>query len=194
MKLALATLTALALASCATSRATHRSYSAGTTPDPRFERFLALEGDWYAVDEDGEPTDQLMTSYEVTAGGSAVLERVFPGSPSEMVTLYHLDNGQLMLTHYCAAGNQPTMRALPCESRPPGVEEEVFFHCAGGTNMRSEEDGHMHDATFRFLGPERFEAIWVYHEGGKQPEEVHMDLVRLQTLGYWEGATDADAE
>jgi len=32
------------------------------------------------------------------------------GKPVEMTTLYYLDGDQVKLTHYCMAGNQPTMR------------------------------------------------------------------------------------
>jgi len=43
-------------------------------------------------------------------GGTAVLERfTHPGSggPQTMLTVYHLDGDDLLLTHYCVAGNQP---------------------------------------------------------------------------------------
>ena len=85
-------------------------------PAPRapaaLERFKALAGEWVAA-EDGEMTKKgdLVARYAVTAGGSAVVETVFPGSPHEMVTVYHADGPDLVLTHYCVEGNQPRMRA-----------------------------------------------------------------------------------
>ena len=47
--------------------------------------------------------------YSVIAAGSAVHEHMFPGGPHEMVTVYHLDGPDLLLTHYCAAGNKKLM-------------------------------------------------------------------------------------
>jgi len=49
----------------------------------------------------------------LTSGGTAVLEKfhmVENGKPVEMTTLYYLDDDQVKLTHYCMAGNRPTMR------------------------------------------------------------------------------------
>ena len=60
-----------------------------------------LEGTWVAADENGEPTDTVMTTYSITAGGNAVLEVLFPGTDHEMISLYYLDGEQLMMSHFC---------------------------------------------------------------------------------------------
>ena len=44
-----------------------------------------------------------------TGGGSAVTETLFPGTAHEMMSVYHMDGDDLVLTHYCAGGNQPRM-------------------------------------------------------------------------------------
>src|SRR5688500_4572531 len=94
-----------------------------------FERIKKLTGDWVEVDEKtGKET--VMLRYRVIAGGSAVEEIIMPGEPHEMVTVYHLDGSSLMLTHYCAVGNQPRMKATAA-STPAKIE----FKCVG----RSEE-------------------------------------------------------
>ncbi len=36
---------------------------------------------------------------------------MFPGDAHEMTNVYHMDGGSMLLTHYCAVGNQPRMRA-----------------------------------------------------------------------------------
>ncbi|MGH7152138.1 MAG: hypothetical protein ACREIU_15640, partial [Planctomycetota bacterium] len=66
------------------------------------ERIKALAGEWVQVGEDGKPTTEVISSYRVTAAGSAVVETLFPGSDDEMVTVYHMDGESLMLTHYCS--------------------------------------------------------------------------------------------
>ena len=77
----------------------------------QLERLKALAGTWVAADKDGKPTDQVVSVIKVTAAGSAVQETLFPGQPHEMVSIYHLDKGDLVMTHYCALGNQPRMKA-----------------------------------------------------------------------------------
>ena len=56
--------------------------------DEAFDRFKALAGDWVSA-EDGEMVKkgQLVASYHVTGGGSAVVEELFAGSPHAMTTV-----------------------------------------------------------------------------------------------------------
>src|SRR5438046_4656323 len=80
---------------------------------PNLERLKKLAGTWVAADKDGKPTDQVVSVIKVTAGGSAVQETLFPGQPQEMVSIYHKDGADLVMTHYCMLGNQPRMKADP---------------------------------------------------------------------------------
>jgi hypothetical protein len=43
------------------------------------EKMKKLAGTWLMADQDGKPTDQVMSIIKVTAGGSAVQETIFPG-------------------------------------------------------------------------------------------------------------------
>ena len=84
-----------------------------------------------------------------------VMERLFEGQPHEMVTMYHLDGDELVLTHYCAMGNQPHM-ALQSES----TAERLVFDFVSGGNMASTNDMHMHSGAIRFLNTNQLEAFW----------------------------------
>src|SRR5262245_32281969 len=79
----------------------------------RFAALKGLVGDWVVLGKDGKPTDAIVSSFRVTAGGNTVQETLFPGTDKEMVTMYHLDGEDLVLTHYCMLGNQPRLRAEP---------------------------------------------------------------------------------
>src|SRR5215831_13606332 len=77
------------------------------------EKMKKLAGTWVAADKDGKPTDEVVSVIKVTAGGSAVQETLFPGQDKEMLSVYHLDGADLVMTHYCMLGNQPKMKADP---------------------------------------------------------------------------------
>ena len=67
-----------------------------------------------------------------------MVEVLFPGSEHEMVTVYHQDGDDLLLTHYCSARNQPRMKCNG-EAEP----NLLRFEFVDATNMRSTNDPHM---------------------------------------------------
>jgi len=128
------------------------------------ERMKGLAGHWRGnvTTEDGPPAEVV---YTVTAGGSAVEEKLFPGTPHEMVSMYHLDGGDLVLTHYCAMGNQPRMRLV---SASEGNPAQLRFDFAGGTNVDPAKDMHMHAGLITLRGADRLDAEWAVWDKGKQ--------------------------
>jgi hypothetical protein len=137
------------------------------------ERFKTLAGEWVAA-EDGDMVKKgdLVARYAVTASGSAVVETVFPGSEHEMVTVYHADGPDLVLTHYCMEGNQPRMRAR-------GAQGSRFeFAYDGGTNIDPKRDRHMHSATFDLASADEIRSEWSELAEGKPVFVARMHLVR----------------
>src|SRR5262249_18390257 len=114
-----------------------------------------------------------IVSYKVTAGGSAVLETLFGGTPHEMLTTYYLDGDDLALTHYCMLHNRPHM----CAERQAN-QDKLIFKCKEGAKIGSED--HMHQVTFTFIDANHFKTEWVMYKGGK-PDSAHsFDLKRKQ--------------
>ena len=140
---------------------------------PTFEQLKKLSGTWVEADEDGNPTEKVVSIVRVTAGGSAVQETLFPGEPMEMVSVYHLDKGDLLMTHYCVLGNQPRMKADPAS--PPN---QIRWKFAGGTNLDPAKDTHMHAATVTFVDDDHIEIEGEAWEGGK-PSAEHCGLMKL---------------
>ena len=137
------------------------------------ERFKTLAGEWVAA-EDGDMVKKgdLVARYAVTASGTAVVETVFPGSEHEMVTVYHADGPDLVLTHYCMEGNQPRMRAR-------GAQGSRFeFAYDGGTNIDPKRDRHMHSATFDLASANEIRSEWSELAEGKPVFVARMHLVR----------------
>ena len=139
-----------------------------------FEHFKALEGEWQAKNAKGEI---IPMSYEVVANGSAVLER-FGGEEDShyrsMLTVYHLEGDDLVLTHYCMAGNQPKMRALAYDPE----SGEVHFEMVDATGLDDPAEGHMHKAVFRFTEADRHESDWTFQEGGQESFTETMTMSR----------------
>ena len=163
---------ALLIAPCilAAAKADDTPTSAGAA---RFEAIKKLAGDWVEAGQDGKPTDKLVSSFRVTAAGTAVEETIFPGTGHEMVTMYHLDGPDLVLTHYCMLGNQPRMRAEAGASA-----NQIRFKFTGATNLKSANDNHMHEATFTIAGDDRLQAEWVACKDGAACHKVAFDLIR----------------
>ena len=146
---------------------------APAAPHPGLERLKKLAGTWVAADKDGKPTDQVVSVIRVTAAGSAVQETLFPGQPHEMVSVYHRDGADLVMTHYCCLGNQPRMKADP--NSPPN---QIRFLFAGGTNLDPAKDMHMHEGTLTFIDDDHIEFSGVAWANGK-PCEDHCPTMKL---------------
>lgn len=140
-----------------------------------FDKFKAMAGEWEVAHTNSDhamPGGSI--TYKVTAGGAAVEETVFHGTPHEMVTMYYVDNdGGLCLTHYCVLGNRPHMRALPQTSA-----DTVVFKCRHEDNAAIESEDHMHQATFTFVDADHVKSEWVLYKDGKADSSHALTLVR----------------
>src|SRR6058998_3249534 len=76
---------------------------------PEFERLKTLVGTWQGKTDIGQGPIDMTVQYRLLAGGSVLEERVFAGTPNEMVTMYYDKAGKLAMTHYCMFGNRPGM-------------------------------------------------------------------------------------
>ncbi len=165
------TIVALLLAVAAGLTAAAGQATDGASP---LDRIKVLEGDWVsAADGDMVKKGDLVSSYRVTAAGHAVVETNFPGTSHEMVTVYTEEDGDLVLTHYCMAGNQPRMRAT--SPSDPRIE---FAFDGGGNIADPDKDQHMHSAWLEILGPDEMRSQWTEHADGKPALVVPMHTVR----------------
>jgi hypothetical protein len=90
------------------------------------------------------------------------METLFPGTDHEMISMYYLDGKDLVLTHYCAMGNQPKMKLT--QSKP----DALTFDFAGGTNLDAKKDVHIHSGKILFLDDDHLEAEWMVFQADKQ--------------------------
>ena len=145
---------------------------AGNNGAAAFERMKSLAGHW----EGSTPDDaKLTTDIEVTSDGNAVLERfqMFEGGrPMTMITMYYVDGDTLKLTHYCHAGNQPTMAA-----KYDPAANTITFDFVGATNLKPD-DLHMHHAVFQLVDANHVNETWTLYKDQKSAGAETVSLVR----------------
>jgi hypothetical protein len=171
-----ARVAALALALTAAALAAPQPDAPPAATSPAFESLKSLAGTWTgtaAWDEAGQKGGgEITIVYRLTAAGTAVEETMSPGTPHEMVTVYHMDGQDVVLTHYCAAGNQPRMR-LEGSSDP----KVLSFRFIGGSNMK-ESDMHMHSAQITLVDADHIQGLWTSMKDGKAAGQASFDLAR----------------
>jgi hypothetical protein len=142
-----------------------------------FDRFKKMEGAWIGKSTKGW---EEKISYRTIAGESAVAETSFDAHPNEtMLTLFYMDQDRLMLTHYCAARNQPRLVASSFDTDGKGVT----FTFLDATNLPSRDKGHMDKAVFRFVDENHMVTRWTWYENGKEQwlEEIQLERQSEQT-------------
>ncbi|MBX9627996.1 MAG: hypothetical protein K2X82_29630 [Gemmataceae bacterium] len=165
-------LMAAALAAGAAAEAPNQTPAAAAT-HPGLERLKKLAGTWVEADKDGKPTDKVVSVVKITGGGAVVHETLFPGEPQEMVSVYHRDGADLVMTHYCAVGNQPRLKA-----DPKSPANQIRWRFAGGTNLDPAKDPHMYEGTLTFVDDDHIEVAGVAWVGGK-PADDHCAVMKL---------------
>jgi hypothetical protein len=119
-----------------------------------FGRLKTLAGRWntHVMTPDGPATN---VDYRVTGGGTVVMETLFAGAPHEMITMYTLDGDNLVATHYCAIGNQPTMKLDLAAS----TRDNLIFQFVAVHGQHADGD-HIHDGRIHFLASGDVQADW----------------------------------
>jgi hypothetical protein len=148
--------------------------NAESSAEAIFDRLKGLEGEWEAASSSDQVTrGQVVSRYRLTGGGTALAETIFPGTPMEMLSVYHRDGRQLVMTHYCCMGNQPRMQARAGKNK-----DEVVFEFAGGTNLDPDRDSHIHGGVIRFVDNDHLQCQWEFYIDGKPGDKHTFDLVR----------------
>lgn len=131
-----------------------------------FEKLKALAGTWEGKMSDGQPVTM---TYSEVSGGTAVMA---DASHESTVTMYILDGDRLLMTHFCATGNQPRMAST---LSPDGKVME--FNFVDATNLASPQTGHMHHAVLTFVDANHYTEDWTWTKDGQSKVE-HFDLHR----------------
>ena len=143
--------------------------------DSAFQFLQTLAGDWDRSGGHDHGDNSSLNTFRVSGAGSAIVETIFPGQESEMVTVYHRNGDDLLLTHYCALHNAPVMKFQ--KSDKPG-EIKFVFH--GGTNFDPKVNMHVHEGTLRIKNSDTVESSFLTFDDGKPGATVSSVLKRKQ--------------
>ena len=140
---------------------------AASAANTSFEQLKSLGGSWEGKGSNGEP---VQVSYRVTSNGSALMSEI--KGKEDMISMFNLDGERLLMTHYCAVGNQPRMVASPS---PDG--KTITFQFLDATNLATPDAGHMNRLVISMADANHHTEEWVYNDHGKEMKEV-FDLWR----------------
>ena len=140
---------------------------AASSAQKSFEELKSLDGSWEGKTPDGQT---VQVAYRVTGNGSAIMSEI--KGHADMISMFNLDGERLLMTHYCAAGNQPRMVA---SASPDG--KTFTFDFLDATNLASPEAGHMTRLVLSMPDANHHTEEWIYSDHGKQQKEV-FDLWR----------------
>jgi len=134
-----------------------------------FDQLKSLAGSWEGKSSEGEP---VQVSFRMTAGGSALMSEI-TGHGEDMISMINFDGpNRLLLTHYCAVGNQPRMQAAASADG-----KTITFNFVDATNLDGAQAGHMDRVVIAMLGPDHHIEDWNFVDHGKQMKRV-FDLTR----------------
>ena len=140
--------------------------AAGQSSQKSFDQMKSLVGAWQGTTAQGEP---VRVDYRLTSGGVLMseIQSQMKGHSEDMISMIHMDGGRLLLTHYCAMGNQPRLTAT---TSPDG--KTITFNFLDATNLASPDAGHMQSVIFTFIDPNHHTEEWRFVDHGKEMVEV----------------------
>jgi len=143
-----------------------------------FQRLKTLAGRW----EGTTPHGKIALVYEVVSDGQALVEHEFmpsaSGRPEEqMVTVYNLDRGHLVMTHYCHIGNQPHMQAQAFDSGSNAIR---FDFTEGGNMTGDPGEVAMRRLVITFTSPDDLATEWTLYKGTQAQQPMALVYHRVK--------------
>jgi len=140
---------------------------AASAAQKSFEELKALDGTWEGKALNGQ---SLEVAYRVTSNGSAIISEI--KGKEDMISMFNLDGDRVLLTHYCAVGNQPRMVA---SASPDG--KTFTFDFVDATNLPTPDAAHMIRMVLAMPDANHHTEEWTLSDHGKEHKEV-FDLRR----------------
>jgi hypothetical protein len=134
-----------------------------TSPDEDpFARLKSLKGRWIARPIDGSKPIEVV--YDSASKGSIVTEQF-----GVELSVFYKDGDQLLMTHFCNAGNQPRLKL-----RAVTDVSTLTFGFYDITNLRSPDDAHVDEVSYHFRSPDLMDGTWTWKEKGALRSEKYL--------------------
>ena len=167
---------------------THDHPAAAVAPSADAQKAFALikslAGSWQGkvVEPESKLSVNMDVSLRVTSRGNSVVHEMKsaeatdnPVKNDHPVTMMYLDGANLLLTHYCDAGNRPRMVA---RVSPDAKQIDFdFIDVAGPTTY-----GHMQHARFTIIDDAHHIEDWTYATPDGKNVTGHFELQRVSTV------------
>jgi hypothetical protein len=141
--------------------------AAQTDAEKAFNTIKNMPGTW----EGQTQTGPVQVVFKTTARGSAVMSEIL--GHEDMISMFHMDGpNRLLLTHYCAVGNEPRMQA---SVSPDG--KTITFNFVDATNLATPDAGHMQKMVLTLLDDNHHTEEWTFRDHGKE-HKAFFDLHR----------------
>jgi hypothetical protein len=123
----------------------------------------------------GEGPIDMAIQYRLLAAGSVLEERVFAGTPNEMVTMYYDQDGKLAMTHYCVFGNRPSMKIKSADAKT------IKFDFDATCGINPNKESHMHALSITFDDADTITTSCKAIIDGKEQAEKPATLKRVKS-------------
>jgi len=137
-----------------------------------FREVKALAGHWTGTAKEEGKDEPTSVTYRVTSNGSAVIETIFEDTPMEMTSIYFEENGKLMMTHYCAMANRPT---LTLKEEKPGL---LAFDYVDTKGINPKKDTHIHKLALETKPDGSLVQRWTGFQNGTEAPATVLTLKR----------------
>jgi hypothetical protein len=128
-----------------------------------FERLKLLVGEWRGRTPQGR---DIRVSYRLTANASALVETWDLGLGRESMTIYYMDEKELLASHFCPLGNQPRL------SLKRASADRLDFEFRDGSNLDPATDAHQQSFWIEFQGSDAIVRSETYREGDSEETEA----------------------
>ena len=141
--------------------------SAQTDAQKAFNAIKNMPGTWEGQTSEG---DTVQVNFKAVSRGSAIVSEIL--GKEDMISVFNLDKSRLLMTHYCAMGNQPRMQA---SLSPDG--KTITFNYVDATNLATADAGHMQKMVLTVLDENHHVEEWTFVDHGKEHKAI-FDLHR----------------
>jgi len=126
-----------------------------------------LHGSWQA---ETAPGRRVIESFRTISADSALVETFVTAGGRETASIYHADREALLMTHYCAQGNQPRLQLTSSS------EDDYVFRFRDATNLLPEQSCLV-EKRLHFVG-DKLEQTEVYKASNGSTESTTLHFER----------------